>query len=176
MADVAFDTAKLAALRTNLEQFPARLAKNVLRSSLRRGATVVRDQARANFRPAGSTGGEGPQTLTGALRASIRVAARRGTPTRVVVQVVAGELTTAQKKRFGVQAAFYAFMVEKGHINRKLGQALRGSKAGVRAARAASTSNTPAHPFMRPAIEAKAAAVIDTIASTVQSRLDEGLK
>jgi hypothetical protein len=157
-------------LRANLEQFPGRLAKNVLRTGLRRGATVLRDQARANFNT-----GAGPNDLTRALKASIRVTARRGTPTRIVFNVVAGELTTAQVKRFGKDAAYYALWVEKGHINRKAGQALRGSKASLKAARASSTSNTPAHPYMRPALEAKAQAAIDAVAATVESRLSEGL-
>jgi hypothetical protein len=157
-------------LRTNLEQFPGRLAKNVLRAGLRRGATVLRDQARSNF-----NSGTGPNDLTRALKASIRVTARRGTPTRIVFNVVAGELTAAQVKRFGKDAAFYALWVEKGHINRKAGQALRGSKASLKAARASSTSNTPAHPYMRPALEAKAQAAIDAVAATVENRLSEGL-
>jgi hypothetical protein len=157
-------------LRANLEQFPGRLAKNVLRAGLRRGSTVLRDQARANFNT-----GTGPNDLTRALKASIRVTARRGTPTRIVFNVVAGELTAAQVKRFGKDAAFYALWVEKGHINRKAGQALRGSKASMKAARASSTSNTPAHPYMRPALEAKAQAAIDAVAATVESRLSEGL-
>lgn len=167
MAD--FDRA-LAGLRLNLSQFSPKLSKKVLTASLRRGTNVVRDQARANFGE-----GDGPNSITGALRASIRTTSRRGSPTRIAFSVVAGDLTASQQKRFGAQAAFYAVMVEKGHINRKAGQALRGGKAAVEAARAASTSNTPAKPFMRPAIEAKAERVIDIVASEVRSRVREAL-
>jgi HK97 gp10 family phage protein len=164
------DAAKLAGIRINLQQLSPKLANKILRPSLRRGSNIVRDEARANF---GSNGG--PNSISGALRASIRVVARRGSPTRVSFGVFAGDLTASQKKRFGAEAAFYAFMVEKGHINRRAGQALRGSAAGRQATRAASTSNTPAHPFMRPAIVAKAGSVIDTVANEVRSRIREAL-
>jgi HK97 gp10 family phage protein len=166
----SIDAARLASLRLNLSQFSTKLAGKVLRSSLRRGTNIVRDQARANFGVDG-----GPDSVTGALRASIRVAARRGSPTRIAFSVVAGDLTASQQKRFGAAAAFYAVMVEKGHINRKAGQALRGSKAGVQAARAASTNNTPARPFMRPAIDEKREAVIDYVAGDVRSRIKEAI-
>lgn len=142
--------------------------KKVLRPGLRKGANVVRAQARANFNTA-----VGPNDLTGALKRSIRVTPRRGTPTRVVISVVAGDLTAAQKKKFGAAAAFYALFVEKGHINRKAGEALRGSKAGLKVIRAASTNNTPAHPFMRPAIQSKAQAAIDIMVQEVGTRLSE---
>jgi len=166
MADLQIEG--LADLRMRMEGVSGKLVKNVLRSGLRQGANVVRNQARANF-----NGAIGPNDLSGALKASIRVTQRRGTPTRVVFNVVAGNLTAAQKKRFGADAAFYALWVEKGHINRKAGQALRGSKAGVLAARAASTNNTPAHPFMRPAIEAKAREAIDIVVQEIGARLTE---
>lgn len=161
----------LEQLRARMAGLPTKLVKGALKSGLRQASNLVKAQAKANFNGAG-----GPNDLTGALKASIRVTPRRGTPTRVVFNVVAGELTTAQTKRFGADSAYYALWVEQGHINRKLGQALRGSKASVKAARAASTSNTPAHPFMRPAIEAKARAALDLMVETIGSKLPEALK
>lgn len=157
-----------ADLRMRMSRVSDRLLKNVLRAGLRKGANVVRAQARANFNTA-----DGPDEITGALKASIRVTPRRGTPTRVVFSVVAGDLTAAQTKKFGVKAAFYALWVEKGHINRKAGQALRGSKATLKATRAASTNNTPAHPFMQPAIEAKAQEALDIVIQDVGAKLPE---
>ena len=147
-----------------------RLLQRVLRPSVRKGANVIRNQARLNFNT-----GAGPNDITQALKSSIRVTPRRGTPTRVVVSVVAGDLTAAQVKKFGQKAAYYALWVEKGHINRAAGQALRGSKAGVKAARAASTSNTPAHPYMQPAIETKAQEAVDILVQDVTARLPEVL-
>jgi HK97 gp10 family phage protein len=169
MADLKIEG--LADLRMRMEGVSDKLVKNVLRSGLRQGANVVRNQARANF-----DGAVGPSEITGALKASIRVTQRRGTPTRVVFNVVAGDLTSAQRKKFGTDAAFYALWVEKGHINRKAGQALRGSKAAITAIRAASTNNTPAHPFMRPAIQAKAQEAVDVMVQAIGARLPEVVK
>jgi HK97 gp10 family phage protein len=166
MADL--EVKGLAELRTRMAGIPDKLIKNALRSGLRKGATVVRNQARENFNAAG-----GPNDLTGALKASIRVTPRRGTPTRVVFSVSAGALTKAQTKKFGADSAYYALWVERGHINRKLGAALRGGTRRKAAARAASTNNTPAHPFMRPAIEAKAKEAIDIMVQAVAEKLPE---
>lgn len=166
MADLKMDG--LDELRVRMVGLSDRMLKRVLRPSVRKGANVVKAQARENFNTA-----VGPNELTGALKASIRVTPRRGTPTRVVVSVVAGDLTAAQTKKFGTKSAFYALWVEKGHINRGAGQALRGSKESLRAARAASTNNTPAHPYMQPAIESKAQEAIDIVISDVTSRLPE---
>ena len=157
-------------LRMRMNGVSDRLLKRVLRPSVRKGANVVRNQARDNFNTA-----DGPNDITTALKASIRVTPRRGTPTRVVVSVVAGDLTGAQIKKFGKKAAFYALWVEKGHINRKAGQALRGSKASIKAARAESTNNTPAHPYMQPAIETKAQEAIDIVVQDVTAKLAEAV-
>ena len=66
--------------------------------------------------------------------------------------------------------------MERGHINRKLGEALRGSRAEATAARKDSSSNTPAHPYLKPALDAKAQAAIDTLVSTIISKLPEVVK
>lgn len=166
MAELKIDG--LADVQRRLNGVSDRLVKNVLRTSLRQAANVVRAQARANFNTAA-----GPNGISGALKASIRVTARRGTPTRVTYSVVAGDMTTAQQKKFGTDAAYYALWVEKGHINRAAGNALRGGRRAKAEARAASTSNTPAHPFMRPAIESKAQEAIDVLVEAVRERLPE---
>lgn len=158
----------LDAIIARLGAAPTKLVNGALRAGVRQAANLVRDQAKANFGGAG-----GPNELTGALKASIRTTQRRGSPTRVVFNVVAGTLTAAQTKKFGAESAFYALWVERGHINRKLGDALRGSKASLKAARAASTSNTPAHPFMAPAIVSKGQAALDLIVSTIEAKLPE---
>ncbi|MDB5937542.1 MAG: hypothetical protein JWQ01_4886 [Massilia sp.] len=153
-------------LRRRMEGLADRLINGAIKSGLRQGANIVKAQAKANF-----SAGVGPGVLSGALKASIRVTPRRGTPTRAVVSVVAGELTKAQTRKFGADSAYYSMWVEKGHINRKLGQALRGSKAGIKTARAASTSNTPAHPYMKPAIDAKAQEAIDVMIRVIGEKL-----
>lgn len=163
----------LAELRAAFEQLPARLVNGAIRAGLRQGANLVKNQAKANFNHA-----PGPKDLTAALKASIRVTQRRGTPTRVVFNVVAGDLTKAQVKRFGKQAAFYALMVERGHwVNN--GKALAGGrKDAARARRIAGgeTRYVPAHPYMRPAIEAKAQAAIDVMIDTIGAKLPEAVR
>jgi HK97 gp10 family phage protein len=161
----------LADLQARLAGASDKIVKNVLRGALRKGANVVRNQARANF----NAGNPAPNDITQALRSSIRVTARRGTATRVTYSVVAGDLTATQQKKFGASSAYYALWVEKGHINRKAGDALRGGKRAKAAARAASTSNTPAHPYMQPALESKAQEAIDAVAQDVRDRLPEAI-
>lgn len=169
MADIQITG--LAELRSRITNLPGRLVKNALKAGLRQAANIIKDQARQNFGQAGE-----PNELSGALKNSIRVIARSGTPTRVNFSVTAGSLSAAQQKRFGANSAFYALWVEKGHINRKLGEALRGSHAGRAAARKASTSNTPAHPYMKPALESKAKEALDKLTSVVKDRLPEDVK
>jgi hypothetical protein len=166
MADLRIDG--LADVQLRLAGASDKLVKNVLRGALRKGANVVRNQARANF-----NGAVGPNDITEALKTSIRVTARRGTATRVTYSVVAGDLTATQQKKFGTNAAYYALWVEKGHINRKAGDSLRGGKRYKAMARAASTSNTPAHPYMQPALENKAQEAVDAVAQDVRDRLPE---
>jgi HK97 gp10 family phage protein len=158
-------------MRRRMNGLADRLVAGAIKAGLRQGANIIKAQAKANFNAVG-----GPNDLTRALKSSIRVTPRRGTPTRAVVSVVAGELTKAQTKKFGADSAFYALWVEKGHINRKLGEALRGSKSSVKTRRAASTNNTPAHPFMRPAIDAKAQEAINAMIRVIGEKLPEAAR
>lgn len=191
MGNLTLQVAGLDDMRRRMGGIADKLVAGAIKAGLRQGANIIKAQVKENF---GSGGG--PQSMSGALRASIRVTPRRGTPTRVVFNVVAGELTKAQatritkaqtKKRGGTlteaqakklaaESAYWALWVEKGHINRGVGQALRGSKASVKAARGASTSNTPAHPFMRPAIAAKAQEAIDMMIRVIGEKLPEAAR
>lgn len=128
----------LSELRGRLRALPDKMVKRILRGALRQAANLVKNEAKARV-----------PTDTGALKASIRIVARRGSPTRVVFNVVAGALTDKQKSKFGQKTAFYALFVEKG------------------------SAHAPAHPFMRPAIESKAQAAIDVLVSEVGKRLPE---
>lgn len=166
-------------LQIRLAALPGNMAQNVLRKAVRQGANLIAGKARTNFSSAVvRIGGEhsdtlNPQTVSGALRASIRVVARRGTPTRVVFNVVAGALSEAQKSKFGTDSAYYALWVERGHINRKMNDALRGSRAFKLHQRATSASNTPAHPYMAPAVASEANAVIETISDSIATQMDQ---
>ena len=156
-------------LKAKLAALPSGIQNNIMRSAVRQGANVVKDAAKENF--PGSD--DGPESLTGALKASIRVSPGKGSQTLAVAYVMAGTLTPAQTKKFGADSAFYALWVEKGHINRKMNDALRGSQAFKRGQRATSTSNTPPHPFMRPALDNNISAVIDAMTQTISSKLPD---
>lgn len=168
MADL--EIGGMGELSATLSALPEKLVINILRSSLRKAANVIADGARANFGT-----GDGPESISGALAASIRVMGQRGTPTKAAVSVVAGVLTGAQTKKFGVQSAFYALMVEKGHLNLASGQKLRGggrSKLNQRIAlKAGGATMTPPHPFMRPAIEQRGQAALDVMIADIENQL-----
>lgn len=168
-----------AELQLRLAALPGNMAQNILRKAVRQGANLIAEKARTNFTNAAIAIGANrsdstnPQSLTGALRASIRVVARRGTPTRVVFNVVAGELTGAQKAKFGADSAYYALWVERGHINRKMGDALRGGFRHKQYTRSLSQSNTPAHPYMAPAVASEGPAAIDAISTSISTQMDQ---
>ena len=115
------------------------MIKNILRASMREAANLIKDEAKLRC-----------PVDTGALRDSIRVVPRRGTPTRVVMNVVAGAPFSASKtEKYGIKAPFYAMFVERG------------------------TVHAPPHPFMRPAIEGGAQAAIDRVVMGISDRLPE---
>jgi len=126
----------LGDIRLRLQGLPPRLVKNVLKAGLRQGANVVKDEAKSMV----------PKD-SGAAAASIRVVARRGTPDRVVFNVVAGDLSGKQQSKFGQKSAFYVLFLEKG------------------------TVKMPPRPFMRPALEQKAQEAIDTVAQIIAQKL-----
>lgn len=166
-------------LQIRLAALPGNMAQNILRKSVRQGANLIAGKARTNFsnsvvRIGGARSDTlNPQSLSGALRASIRVVARRGAPTRVVFNIVAGELTGAQKGKFGADSAYYALWVERGHINRKMGDALRGGYRHKQYTRSLSQSNTPAHPYMAPAVASEASAAIETITESIATQIGQ---
>lgn len=168
-----------AELQARFASLPANMVRNVMRSAVRKGANLIADRGRENFSGAVVAMGGAhsdtllPHTLSGALRASIRVTERNGSPTRVVFNVVAGDLTGAQKSKFGANSAYYAMWVEMGHINRKMGQALRGSRAFVLHNRQTSESNTPAHPYLGPAVVSESAAVVELISSSIADQVSQ---
>lgn len=169
----------LDSLKVRLDALPRNMVQNIFRKAVRQAANLIAAKARTNFVGAVvAIGGArsdtaNPQIVSGALKASIRVVPRRGTPDRVVFNVVAGDLSSAQKKTFSANSAYYALWVERGHINRKMGNALRGSRAFKLNSRATSESNTPAHPFMAPAVVSEGDAAIELIIESVTAQLGQ---
>lgn len=130
-----------AELKPKLLDLPDKLVNNILRAAMRQGANVMRDEAKALC-----------PVDTGALQASIRTVARRGSRDKVQFNVVAGGAFTATKEeRYGMKAPFYALFVEYGH-------------GGPRPA--------GPHPFMRPAVESTAELAIDFVMTGISDRLE----
>jgi HK97 gp10 family phage protein len=128
-----------AEIKERLLGMPDKMVNNVLRGAMRDGANLVKGYAQGLC-----------PVETGALKASIRVVARRGTPTRVVFNVVAGgDFSAAKASKYGIGAAYYAVFVERG------------------------TVHAPSHPFMQPALEEGAQSVLDTVIQSIGDRLPE---
>lgn len=128
-----------AEIKQRFADLPDKMMKRVLTQAMREAANLIKDEAKMHC-----------PVDTGALRDSIRTVARRGTPTRVVFNVVAGgEFTASKQEKYGIKSPYYALFVERGTIK------------------------APPHPFMRPAIEQGAQAAIDRVVMGVSDRLPE---
>ncbi|MER2537640.1 MAG: HK97-gp10 family putative phage morphogenesis protein [Azonexus sp.] len=161
MADEIVEIAGLSSLNDFLQQLPAKVEQNIMRSAMRKGQNVIKKAAARQLESNGSI-------KTGALKKSIKVSvsARYG---KIKATVKAGDST-----------AFYAHMVEFGHFSRGKGQGLKGgfrSKKAQRAALKASGAKFVApKPFMRPAFDSNSITAINTVAEAIRARLErEGI-
>lgn len=153
MADLAIKGG--ADLAKALAEFPVKLEAQVMQSSLRGGAKLIADRARALV-PVDS----------GDLRDSIKVRARKNKRTGYVnVYVAAGG------RRKG--DPFYAHMVEFGTGQHEIRPKGEGSLfiAGV-FRRVVQHPGARAKPFMRPAFDAEATRAVDEIGK----RVGDGIK
>jgi hypothetical protein len=157
-----------AELKPRLQGIADKMVKSILDQSMRQAANVVKDAARSNF----DRGDPYPNEISGWLRKSIRTVKRRGTPTRVVYNVVAGSeyvVEGSEKVR-----PSYALWVERGHLINpgNLGKADKAARQ--MAARVGNTSGmVKPHPFMQPAIEQNAQVAIDMLIIGISDRLPE---
>jgi HK97 gp10 family phage protein len=157
-----------------LSQLPDELARKILVGAMRKGATVVRDEAvRLAPRHAGpyegkKAGGKNPRR-PGTLRESItvRMVAAKGTYDAVTARLSVKKI------------AWYGRLVEFGHrIVPRLpaGDGVRGSAASMarrharKAARAAGR-NVPPHPFLRPAFDSRSAEVVRVVSDVVGTQI-----
>lgn len=143
-----------AELAKALEQLPAKLEANVLRSALRQGAKVQLARAR-----------ELVPVRHGDLRASLRIStrSRRG--------VVRSLLKAGSKK------AFYAHMVEFGTSQHWIKPKSRKSLffAGI-ARDVVDHPGATKKPFMRPALDTTAPQVIEAVGAYLRRRIErEGI-
>lgn len=141
----------LADLQKALDQLPAKLEANVLRSALRQGAKVQLAKAR-----------EAVPVQSGDLRESLRISTRSR---RGLVRAI---LKAGNKK------AFYAHLVEFGTAEHWIKPKNRKSLflAGV----ARETVHHPGaqkKPFIRPALDSTVPAVIAAVGAYLRRRLDK---
>lgn len=137
------------ALDDLLQTLPAKIEKNIMRTALRAGAVVFRDEARRNV----------PKD-SGDLAASIRVTTR----TRK------GQVTASAKA--GNRMVYYAHMVEYGTrphtILAKPGSALN---VNGREVKKVNHPGAKPKPFMRPAADASFAAAVAAVQAKIRQRL-----
>lgn len=145
----------MAEIRRGMNDLPAQLMSRAARPALLQAAAPIVQAAKDNFQSAG-----GPRSISDKLRSSIHAEAGDSSPTRVSVHIVAGG-----------DDAYYALWVEKGHINRKAGGALSGPHPARAATQAASPQNTPAHQYMRPALDDKAQEAFNAFAAAMGMQL-----
>lgn len=132
-----------------LATLPAKVEKNIMRSALRAGAAVFREEVKATM-----------PVDTGTLRRTVKVSvkARRG-------QVLAS-------MKVGGKNAWYAHLVEYGTRPHKItparAKALR--IAGYTVADVDHPGSRP-HPFIRPAFDSKSSAAIAAVAAQIRKRL-----
>lgn len=151
----------LAALHQALAELPVRVAKNSLRRAVNAGAGLIRDEARMKA-PTWTGPVSKGHPPAGTLQRSIIVKqiAERSTDYRQVYYVTVrhGKKYQNQGKSGKLsQDAFYWSFVEFGHYTRD-----GKSKVFV-----------PAHPFMRPAFDAKKQAAVDAVKAKLAEGIDQ---
>lgn len=154
-------------LQKLLDTLPAKLESNVMRGALRAGASVIREQAKANV-PVGRPSAKNARlygAYAGALRDSIKlsVSLKRG--------VIKATIRAGGKKSGGADV-YYATMVEMGTKPHKIkgrnGHALSFAGGLVQSV---AHPGSRSRPYMRPAFDAKAQAAIVAAAEYIKNRL-----
>ena len=139
----------LAELQKFLDTLPAKMEQNILRSALRAGANIVRDEARQNA-----------PDKTGILKAGLKVStsSRRG-------------VVTAKVKATG-KHAYIAPWIEYGTAAHKI----TGKKGGLLSfggifAKSVQHPGITAKPFMRPALDSQSQAAVVAVGNHIKNRL-----
>jgi HK97 gp10 family phage protein len=136
-------------LQAFLNQLPAKIERNIMRSALRAGAKVIADEAKLNV-----------PVKDGLLRDSIRVSTRARK----------GQVTASAKA--GSRKAWYWRFVEFGTaahtIKSSIGSALFFNGGAFKSVR---HPGARAKPFMRPALDSKSNDAIRAVGRKIQERL-----
>ncbi len=132
-----------------LQTLSVKVEKNIMRSALRAGANVFKDDVKANI-----------PVESGDLRATVRVS----------TQAKSGTVTASLK--VGGKKAFYWHFVEFGTAAHRIGP--KNAKALALSGVVVGFVHHPGarpKPFMRPAFDNKAGAAIDAVATQIRARL-----
>jgi len=151
----SIDIKGVAAIAQALQELPKRVAKNALRAAVYAGAAVIRDEAKQQapeYHGKVRDGHPPPGTLKRAI--AVKRVQADCTPTREVAQVYVrqaknGSVGQKNVKAYGRTDAYYWRWVEFG------------------------TSKMAAHPFMRPAFEAKKQAALEAIVTKLVERIEQ---
>jgi HK97 gp10 family phage protein len=156
------------ALDEALRTLVPKIQRNIMKSALRAGANVIKNEAKANA-PVGPTSGENARLYggyAGALRDSIRTSVGTDRSGRISAAVKVGGKT---KKGADV---FYAHFVEFGTrphlIKAKPGEAL---SIGGSLHQSVQHPGMRPQPFFRPAFDNKAQAALTAVAEQIRRRL-----
>ena len=160
----------LSELNKYMQQFPAKMEANVMRSGMGQGAKVIMEEVKKRV-PVGKPSSVGKKLYKlypGALRDSIRksTSLKFG---RVIATIKAG----GKNKKTGADV-FYAHMVEWGTA----GHAIKGRKGGKLKfgsffGRAIFHKGARRQPFMRPALDMKHRSAIVETARAIRKRLEK---
>lgn len=145
----------LAQLQAALRELPKTAQGSALADAVRAGANVIRDEAKSRApRHAGPYEGKSKgKKRPGTLKRGIIVRLTR----RINEGYVTASITTSKK-------AWYGRLVEMGHrIVGRLPKAKGGVRARARKAQHALGRMVPPKPFLRPAIDVKAADAVMTL-------------
>jgi HK97 gp10 family phage protein len=154
-----------------LRALPQVIQQRVMRGAVAKGASVIRAEAvrRAPVYDGPALGAD--HAPPGTLRKAIYQARipSQCTPVREVFRVDVRKGKRKSGKGGASVDAYYASWVEYGHFARVPHEMTKTAKAAGRALGVA--RQVPAHPFMRPAIEAAAPAAIEAMRAYIAQQL-----
>jgi HK97 gp10 family phage protein len=157
----------LSELNKFLEDLPVKIERNILRSALRQGANVILAAARSGV-PVGPTSSENAKIYggyAGALRDSLHVSTRSNGGT-VIGRVVAGG-----KMKSGADV-YYAHFIEYGTRPHRIENLNKKAIAfGGQIFKSVEHPGAPPHPFLRPALDARAQDAVVAFGNQIKARL-----
>lgn len=153
----------LSSLFSEMDSFPDKLERNILRGAMRAAARVFMLEVKARA-----------PRLSGALAASARVTAGIKNGIIEAKVVVGGRVKGGSKKQGKDRGVFYAMWVEFGSAAHLIQAAAKSAlKIGNRLVSEVSHPGAKAHPFFRPAIDAKMGEATEVVVNYIRARIDK---